>query len=273
MLNGCSAIQDLAQSIQDPQLSVSDVRVTGFNFREIELTYDVTIDNPNALALEMLAYEYDLQLNDQTFVSGEQDTETQIEASGQSTIQVPMTLNYDEVYDTFRNLSDSDEAEYEFAAAFTFDLPALGRTEVPVSREGSIPLIHIPSVRVNNFQVEGVNFSSADMTLSLEFENPNGFGLNIGRFAYSLNVNGSQWAQGTALENTSIPENDVVQLEIPISLNIIEMGTSAYKILTGAQDATYHLTGNFTVGAAHPLLGETSFDINRKGQISLQSGR
>lgn len=269
LIDGCSALQDLAQSVQKPQLSVTDVRVTDFNFSEIELTYDVTVDNPNALTVQMLAYDYDLKINERTFVNGQQNNRTRIEASGESTFQVPMTLNYKKVYSTIENLTNSEEAAYEFMSTVVFDLPGLGRTEVPVSKKGSIPLVRVPTVSINNLQVNNVSLSSANLTLNMELKNPNGFGLNVQSFDYALNINGSQWTEGSVFENISIPEKEVTQLKIPITLNIAEMGTSVYKLLTGSRNVEYKLTGNFIFDATHPLLGQTDFTVSREGRISL----
>lgn len=272
LLDGCSALQDLAQSIQKPRLSVTDVHVAGFDFNGMELVFDVTVDNPNALSVQMMSYDYNLDINEKTFVSGRQEKETRIEASGKSIFEVPMRVGFSEVYATVENLAKSDEAAYEFVSRFAFDLPGLGRTEVPVRKKGEIPLLRLPAVRVNNLQVNEISLNSAKLTLNLEFDNPNGVGFNINNFDYSLNINGSKWAEGSDLEGISIPENDVAQLDIPIQLNIAQMGVSAFNLLTGSQNVDYELNGNFSLGADHPLLGETTLMINRDGRIPLVGG-
>lgn len=272
LAGGCSALQDLARSVQKPNLSVTNVQVTDFSFSEIELVFDVTVDNPNALSVQMLSYDYNLDINERTFVNGKQDKETRIEASGESTFQVPVRLSFSDVYSAVESLAGSDSASYEFMSSFTFDLPGLGRTEVPVSREGDIPLLKIPNVRITHLQVNEVNLNSANLVLSLEFDNPNGLGFNIADFAYTLNINGSRWAEGSALKGISIPENEVAQLDIPIKLNVTQMGVSVYRMLTGSRNVDYDLKGNFSLGADHPLLGNTEFEVSRQGTISLDKG-
>lgn len=267
--NGCSTLQDIANSIQKPALSVEDVRVTDFNFRQMELTYDVKIENPNSVAVQMLGYDYELEINDHTLVQGDQPEEIKIEASGASTFQVPMTLNFSDIYNTVQSLANADDASYHFLSHLTFDLPLLGRTELPISKEGNIPLLKVPDISIEDFQVENLSFSSADLNLKLRFQNPNGFGLDINQLNYNLMINGNQWAEGTALQNVHIKENGVTELTIPISLNLSQIGASAYRILTGAQQLDYQLKGVFSINAGHELLGETNFDFNRSGEVSL----
>jgi LEA14-like dessication related protein len=269
LVSGCSALQDIADNIQKPALSIKDVRITDFNFQEIELTYDVKIENPNSVAVQMLGYDYELEINNHKLVQGDQPEKMTIQAGRESTFQVPMTLNFSDIYNTIQSLANADDASYHFLGHLTFDLPLLGRTELPINKEGTIPLLKLPNVSVENIQVENLSFSSADLSLILQFQNPNAFGLDIDSLNYNLVINDKPWAEGTALQNVHIKENDVTELAIPISLNLSQIGFSAYRILTGAQQLDYQLNGVFSLDVGHELLGETNFEFNRSGEISL----
>jgi len=268
-LGGCTALQDIAGNIQKPNLSVTDMRVTDFNFDEIEITYDVTVENPNAMSVQLSSYNYDFKLNEKTFLEGQQNEFMEIEASGKSTLKVPVTLNFKKVYDGIRTLANSDQAAYEFVSELTFDLPVIGDTKIPVSKKGSIPMISRPGIQVTNLEIKNLSFSSADLALHLEFDNPNAFGIKINEFDYGLTINGDQWAQGKSLANTMISEKGSSRLTIPISLNISEIGLSAYRLLSGSEDLNYSLNGTFNLGTTHPLLDETDLNVNRSGSLSL----
>lgn len=267
---GCQTIQDIADSIQKPSLAVDNVRVTGFNFQEMELTYDIKVENPNAVAIQMLGYDYDLELNGNSFIKGDQTEKMKIEASGESIFQVPMTLNFSDVYQTVSGLGkNDDETSYSFLSNLTFDLPVLGATDIPVKKQGSIPLLKLPKLNVQNVQIQDLSLNGADLNLKLGFDNPNGFGLDINRLNYDLIVNGDQWADGSALQDVNIKENGMTELNIPISLNIGQIGMSAYRILSGSEPLDYQLKGNFNFNALHELLGATNFDFNRSGKVPI----
>ncbi|SHE42138.1 LEA14-like dessication related protein [Fodinibius roseus] len=267
LIGGCRTLQDFANSIREPRLSVENVRVTGFNFQQMELTYDIKVENPNSVAVRMLGYDYNLDLNDNAFISGNQSQKTEIEASGESIFQVPMTLNFSDVYRTVSELSDQDETSYHFLSHLRFDLPVLGATEIPVRKQGSIPLLKRPKLDVQNLEIKNLSLSGADVVLKLAFNNPNGFGLDINQLTYDLQVNGDQWADGTALQDVTIRENGITELDIPISLNISKIGMSAYRILSGSEPLDYQLKGHFKVNALHELLGSTNLHLNRSGKI------
>lgn len=269
LIGGCKTLQDIANSIQKPNLSVDNVRVTGFNFQQMELTYDIKVENPNSVAVQMMGYDYNLDLNGNSFINGDQTEKIKIEASGESIFQVPMTLNFSDVYRTISGLSDQDETSYNFLSHLRFNLPVLGATEIPVRKQGSIPLLKLPKMDVRNLTIQDLSLSGANLVLRLAFDNPNGFGLDINQLSYDLEVNGDQWADGSALQNVNIKENGVTELDIPISLNISRIGMSAYRILSGSEPLDYQLKGNFNFNALHELLGNTNFDFNRTGQIPI----
>ena len=269
LLDGCAALQDLSNSIQKPNLSVENVRISDFDFEELELTYDIKVNNPNALSVQMLAYDYNLDINENTLVTGDQKKEIAIEASGASTFQVPVRLNFADVYRSVQSLRDTDEASYSFLSNLTFDLPVLGETKVPVNKDGRIPLLKTPKISLEDFNVTGINLSSADINLQLRFDNPNSFGININALNYDLMINGDQWANGTALKGTTIKQKGETTLNIPISLNISKIGMSAYRLLTGGEPFDYQIKGDFDLNARHELLGQTTFDFLRSGQLNL----
>lgn len=271
VLGGCQAIQDLAGNIQKPSLSITDVRITDFAFDEIELTYDVKIDNPNPVAVQMLSYDYDFKINNNDFIQGDQDKQLRIESSGATTFQIPMRLNFQELYNLFNSLRGQDEADYQLLANLDFDVPVIGKTTLPLEKNGSVPMIKLPKINVSSLEVNEVSFSQANLVLNMEIDNPNGFGLLVNALSYDLNVNGRNWVEGNNRKKITIGENNSNRIAIPISLNISEIGSSVIQLLNNSSGLNYKLTGNFDFGATHPLLEsmQTDFSFDQAGDVPL----
>lgn len=269
LLSGCQTIKDIANSIQKPELSVDDVRVTGFNFNQMELTYDIKIENPNPVAVQMLSYDYNLDINENSFINGDQTKKMSIDASGESIFEVPMTINFQDLYRTVKGVANKDQSSYRFLSHLSFDLPVLGATEIPVKKQGNIPMLKLPELSVRNVNIDNVSLNGADINLKLNFNNPNGFGLNVNQLNYNLMVNGNQWAVGKALQDVNIKQNGITELNIPISLNIGQIGMSAYRMLSGGESLDYKLKGNFKFDALHELLGKTDFNFNQSGRVPI----
>jgi len=126
LISGCAAVQRAIQILQ-PELNVKDVHVTGLSFKEIDLAVDVEVDNPNPLPIDLAGFDYDLKINDISFVKGQQDKQLTVASLDQSVFQIPVTLNYENLYKTFKSLKDQDSTLYKIACGVSFDLPVLAR--------------------------------------------------------------------------------------------------------------------------------------------------
>src|SRR5699024_12819007 len=88
------------------------------------------------VALNMLCYDYNLKVNDHSFLKRDQTKKVNIESSGQSIVQVPLTINFKELYNTVEGVANKDQSSYNFLSHLAFDLPVLGKTKIPVHKKG-----------------------------------------------------------------------------------------------------------------------------------------
>ncbi|MDZ7694590.1 MAG: hypothetical protein U5K69_26305 [Balneolaceae bacterium] len=103
---------------------------------------------------------------------------------------MPVSLNYQQIYKAISSLRNADEASYSFLSTLTFDLPVLGRTNMPIKNRRN-SLLQLPNIRIDDFEIKSLSLSGADLNLQLVFDNPNGFGLNINGMQYNLDINGN----------------------------------------------------------------------------------
>jgi LEA14-like dessication related protein len=84
-------------------------------------------------------------------------------------------------------------------------------------------------------------------------------------------VNGKNWIDGSQEKQLTINKNGSQIISIPVSLNILNIGSSVAKILTNSSKLNYHLKGRFNFGAAQPLLKSlrTDFHFDRKGLVPI----
>lgn len=264
----CAALQEMV-NIQKPRVTVNDVRLTGLNLQKIDLTFDVNIQNPNALSATLAGFDYDFQLGGSSFITGRQDKQLTIESMGQSKVEIPVSLTFKEIYQTYQSLKNQDSTKYKLACGLMFDLPVLGRTRIPVSKSGDVPLIKIPKVNIGSLKLKKISFSGADLLLNLQLDNPNNFSFALDKLNYDFAINNKTWAKGLTQEKLSINKKGKSRVSIPISLNFRQMGTTIYNIVTGNQALNYNLKGNVDLNTSVPMLKNVSLPINRSGQINI----
>jgi len=266
----CSAAREIVTErvIRLPDVRVVSAEVRSLSFTEADLLFDLMINNPNPIGLTTEGFEYEFLIEGESFLKGKQEGRVQIDANGSSIIPFPLTVGYMSVYRVFGLLKEKDSAEYTLSLSLFFDLPLLGKVEVPVRHVGEIPLLKLPAIVPSSLRVERISLSSADLVLSLLVDNPNPFEFDVSVFRYALTINSRQWAEGVSRDITVRPKRRSV-IEIPLSINFIEIGESILDLLEGEEIVPYELRGEVDILTPLPLLGEIALPFELSGEIPI----
>ncbi len=264
----CSAIKDLA-SVQKPKLSVTDAKISDASLTDLELTFDVEVDNPNVVSINLASYNYDFLISDRTFVNGNQSLGTTISSANKSIVQIPVRFTYEDLFKTFSDIRDKDETNYELKSVIGVELPVLGFTEIPLEKSGTFPVIKKPSISASRLTVKNISFTNADLELVLNIENPNAFGISLKDTDYSISINGLKSISGKSLNPIVIKEKNSGTITVPVSLNFIQLGRSAYNLITSDQPMEYTLSGSTEIESPLPFFKTSSYNFDRSGNVNI----
>lgn len=267
-LLSCAAIQELTK-IQQPTLQVQNVRFKGMTFETLDLAFDVKINNPNPMAATLAGFDYDFLIEGASFLKGDQNQQMRIEAAGESMLEVPLTLTFNDLYKTFQALKDQDSSAYKIDLGLTFNLPILGNTRIPVSKQGTLPMVKLPAIKVGSLKLKKLSLTTADLELNLNVDNANAFSLLLNKLNYNLAINGQNWATGTTQQQLQITKKGASSIAIPVSLNLFEMGKTVYNLIAGNTNLNYRLTGDLDLKSSLPLLGQVNLPIDQAGQLNI----
>lgn len=149
-------------------------------------------------------------------------------------------------------------------------MPGLGTTTIPVSYQGEFPILRPPGVKSISVKQDSLNLTGADLTLSIAVQNPNNIAFDLRGLDYRFQVNQTTWAKGKVNESTSIKANGEGVIEVPISLNFLQLGMSIYRLLTSDQQADYKLEGNMDLKSTLPFLDSLDLPFTKTGTFSLR---
>jgi len=271
LLSSCSAFNGLLNEvkIQHPQVSFVGAKLSGLSFDAANLMFDLKISNPNAVGLKMAGFDYNFLINGNSFLKGDQGETLEIAAQGSSIIHLPLSLSYTDLYQTFQSLRKQDVSAYQLKCGFSFDVPVLGKVDIPVSKSGEFPLLKLPKLKVTALKLKGVTLSGADLVLKVRMDNPNAFSMLLEKIQYRFEVNGQDWVSGYAEEAAQVAEKGQGIIEIPISLKLFQMGKSIRELLAGDKALNYKFGGKLDIAASLPLLGKTSLPFDYSDTIKL----
>jgi LEA14-like dessication related protein len=249
---------------------VDNIQVTGLTFDDISLKFDIAIDNPNQLSVNLAGFDYDFLLNDKTFIKGEQPDELTIQAQSRSIVELPLNLVFRDLYQSYQNLKNLDSTDYQLKVGLRFDLPVLGQTKIPISMKGKFPLLKIPSISIASLKLIKLNLFSANLLLNIQLDNPNSLSLLLNRINYKFRVNGIEWISGVNNNPQKIEQKAKSNLGIPIQLNFVQIGQAAYNLLSGTKTVNYNLEGFLNVSSSGGLIQNQQVSFNQSGSTPIK---
>jgi LEA14-like dessication related protein len=272
MISGCATLNQLLEKmdVKKPVVRVNQVNLTALSFEDATLRFRLEIQNPNNIGVTLDGFDYRLDIDQHAFLNGDQTEKTEIAAGKSSFVDVPVTVNFTQLFDTIKDLVSRNEVAYQTEFGLKFNLPVLGMTRIPVSHAGTLPLPKLPDISLSSLKVSKMGLTGADLLLVLKIDNPNIFGFDLTNLDYNLSVDGNRWAQGRAAKIGEISAGNQSVLNLPIALNFIELGRSVYNLINSGHNLNYHLTGKLDInGKGLPLqLQGAGFD--RSGKIDLE---
>lgn len=268
-LAGCAELSKHADAIK-PTAKLTGMRLANIDFDQAELIFDLAVENKNPIDLDLAGLDYDLKIANQSLVSGVTAKAIKIKASSTSPVQLPITLKFDDLKKLPGELWNKDNFAYQLDTTFNIILPVIGNYPVPVSKSGELPVPKMPQIQVKGVKINKLSFTSAELLTQVEVNNPNAFSLAMSNLNYQLNVNNQRWGEGNITKTSNIPEKGKGVIDIPVKLDLLKVGQSAYKVLLNKSAIEYELTGNATVDTGLELLRNYKMPLDVKGKTSLQ---
>ncbi|HWM92782.1 MAG TPA: LEA type 2 family protein [Thermoanaerobaculia bacterium] len=139
VLAGCAGA-GLGSMFREPDVDVVGAELTRTGISGADVLFEFEVENRNGIALVLDGFNYRIRLNERPLLDGRQDRRTEIAANAQSRINLPVTIQYDDILRVLETLDDNDDPTYELQADFQFAVPVLGTVTVPVTKRGELSL-------------------------------------------------------------------------------------------------------------------------------------
>jgi LEA14-like dessication related protein len=268
LLAGCAELEKYAEVIK-PTAKLTDTRLTNIDFEKAELVFDLAVDNQNPVAINLAGLNYDLKIENQSLISGVAARGLEIKPASITTVQIPVTLKFDDLKKLPGEVWQKDRFGYQLDSEFVVDLPVIGNYAIPVSKQGELPVPKLPEIKLKDLQVKNLSLTAAEVIARVEIYNPNDFDLGFSDFNYQLSINQQPWGEGNINQSRSLPKKDRGTIDIPVKLNLMSMGQTAFQILSNKQPMEYSLTGGITLDTGIDMLRNYKMPLNINGKATL----
>jgi LEA14-like dessication related protein len=256
--------------IRNPSASLSDLSVRSLSAEGVQFDAVMKIENPNPIALQLGGFDYDFVVAGKSLVSGKQDLETQVAAAGESLLRVPLYLKFADLKSIGDSVGTQDRVAYGLKTTAYIQLPVVGKVAFPVEKTGEVPVPRMPEVAVSRLELKSLGLAGADLALVMRVNNPNAFGINVSHLKNTLKVDGVSWLDTTLSKSIQLLPKRSQQLELPIRLDFLSLGTQLMRRLQNSEPLAYELEGSFVLGSDLPMLREMRLPYRVGGEVPVR---
>lgn len=268
-LAACTPMMKQAFENQKPHVSVVDQRLTGLDFEKVSIAFGIQVDNPNPIGIDLQGLDYELKLDGHSFITGKQDKQMPIAASGSSRIELPLGMTFKEIEQGLSGLKGKNEVPYELTTGLLIRVPLLGTVRYPVVSKGVLPVPQLPRISLQGIKLEKLNFSGATMALRVLVDNPNNFSVALNALNYDLTINGKHWASGNSQTLGNIREKQKSLITLPLTISLMDLGSGFSGLLKSGADLNYVITGRLNASTGNKLIGNFEMPFDNSGHVKL----
>ena len=262
MLCGCAS---LLKGIARPSARIQDVRLQDITLQGLTLLVDVDVTNPASFPLPLLDAAYDLSSQGTSFLSGTATLQGTVPAGGSKLVTVPLRATYAAVLNVLSGVRPGAIVPLSARLTFSVDAPALGRLELPLRREGELPVPSVPDVRLERIEWSELSLQRATAVLHLGLTNRNSFPIGLRQLDYTLRLDGTQIVTSQASPGVDFGAGASNSIRVPVSFSPLALGAGTYRLLTGSA-ARYNLQGTLRLGTS---FGSMDLPLDTSGDVPL----
>jgi len=227
VLNTCASLETV---FREPLVSFDSAKLTAVTMHGADLLCKIKIDNPNKIDIPFPAIDWELFLNSNEFVKGTILNNSSLKARGSTLVDVPLSLDYLEVFNLVKSLIGTKEAEYKVALAAKFNLPVFGERIWNFEHDGILPVLQAPKVSRPSLKIDKLDFTKAELLFSMDVENPNIFEIPMPKMDYDYKVNNNSFIRSSVQTGSALAAGAVTPVMVRLAVNYQDLFQSFHSL-------------------------------------------
>lgn len=259
IIMGCTIVE---QFIQKPSATYDKMELTNVSFDQATLLFYFQIHNPNPIGTSIDRVSYQLDLNGKKFIKGDLKQGITLAASGAVPLSFPVTIRYFDFFESIRDFVVSDHIQYVLSGSMR-----IGPFDVPYRTSGNVPVPRLPEISLKRIRIDQISLSGATLCFTIGLKNENTFALQPQALHYDIAMADISFASGKATKIKSVQSVQESLIELPVTIDFINLGRSAYHVLSGSS-SDYRLSGDLEMNI--PGIGIKKIPFEKQGDVSLK---
>ena len=249
-----------------PVVSFISSELADISYNGVQLLSKVRIENPNGVEIPFPKIDWKIFLDGNFFIDGVIENNQNIKPRETTIVEVPVTLNYLEVFDSFGPLKGRSQVDCKITLAVNFPVPAFEDRAWNFEHEGDIPLLQEPMFASPIMEVLKGDAATVELYVSVDIENPNVFELPEPRLIFNYEVYDTLIMRRRLNSNGPLAPSSVMH----VVFGLLIYYTDLFRILPMVQterEAPGQL--NLSMDFSVPAFNEDTFNLQIPGILPL----
>jgi len=220
--------------LQEPVISLHSVQLAKLDILSgAQLLCKVQVENPNIFTIPLPEVGWEVFINTNSFVNGVIKDNQQIKAHNSSIVEIPVNLNYLDIFKAFASLKGKKQTDYKAAFDIKFAIPLLGDKIWHLEYEGELPMPQLPKISAPVMRVEKADLTMVEWYVSFNVENPNPFELPQPKIAFNYQINNRTFLQNTLPNKGPLASSSVT----PVVFGLLVYYADLFRVFSDLRTA------------------------------------
>ena len=241
----CGGHAALAPAVDPPVFRVEAVVPAGLDATGVTLQITGRLENPNAVALSVVHYDYTIELEGRAISSGRVTRGLALPARTTVPVVVPARLGWTDLPGFAERLAARQPVPLHVRGVAALR----GARAAPYEADAAVVLPELPRLSVLDTAVREAGLLRSVVELRVAVENGNDFPLPTGRLAYDLSLSGVSVVQAATYALSEVPPHGRAVIAIPVRFSTVGAAAGVLSTALGGGRGELALVGRAGWGA------------------------
>jgi LEA14-like dessication related protein len=234
------------------------------------LSARLIVTNRLFLRIEIDTLRYKVGLFGKTYLQSEKSLGIKLPAYGSDTVEFSLKVPHAAIMKDLKA-----ERKKEDSAAYALDISLqystlFGKSEVPIKRSAKLKIPQPPEIKIGHIKWKKVRLRTIHAIAEIKITNHSAISLSIKNIRYSMDITKQGSLQGSYKKEIVIRPRGSTSFELPIEMNINNMGKTLLKILVDKDTYDYVLSIEAMLESTDPVKETFHLDLTKSGKIELK---
>ncbi|MBE9460910.1 LEA type 2 family protein [Dyadobacter subterraneus] len=206
-----------------PKVEMSISKITHVTDSTMEMSLKLLVDNPLPVGLDIKNFRYLVKMNGVKIIESDYADSLVLKSQDTTTVTLPTKIEVKKLVTVSKKSAavGEDSADYHFETYLHLAKPFLGKDTLHFDQDKRLPLIRLPKVEMEDFDIEKFRLSNSDISIKLKLINPNAFSVEFRDPSYVFDLGKQKGlAKGSVKGVTKVKAKSSQMFEIPVEVGM-----------------------------------------------------